>query len=67
MMNERRESDSLIVSEKPSNKVRDNKRMAEKVERRGLAKGNPAKRNKGWTQGQVTLPNELDWVRQAAN
>lgn len=37
-----RESDSLIVFGKPSNKIRDNKRVAEKVERRGLAKGNPA-------------------------
>ena len=29
MMNECRESDSFIVSEKPSNKIRDNKCMAE--------------------------------------
>jgi hypothetical protein len=43
MTNGSRESDSLIVSGKPSNKVRDNKRVAEKVERRGLAKGNPSK------------------------
>ena len=63
-MNERRESDSLIVSRKPSNKIRDNKRVAEKVERRGLAKGNPSKRNKGWTQSQITLPSELERVRQ---
>jgi len=32
-------SDSFIVSEKPSNKIRDNKRMAEEVEKRRLAKG----------------------------
>jgi hypothetical protein len=37
------ESDSQIVSGKPSNKIRDNKRVAEKVERRGLAEGNPSK------------------------
>jgi hypothetical protein len=60
-----RESDSLIVSGKPSNKIRDNKRMAEKVVRRGLAKGNPAKRNKVWTQSQITLQSEVDRVRKA--
>ncbi len=32
-----RKSDSSILSEKPSNKIRDNKRMAEEVEKRGLA------------------------------
>ncbi len=37
-MNGYRESDSPIVSEKPSNKTGDNK--AEEVEKRGLAKGN---------------------------
>ena len=57
-------SDSLILSGKPSNKIRDNKRMAEKVEKRGLAKGNPSKRNKAWTQSQITLPSELERVRQ---
>ena len=35
-----RKSDSLIVSEMPLNKIRDNKRMAEKAEKSGLAKGN---------------------------
>jgi len=66
MMNGCRESDSLIVSGKLSNKVRDNKRMAEKVEKRRLAKGNPVGRNKGRTQCRVTLPNELDRIRQRA-
>ncbi len=36
-MNGLRKSDSLIVFEMPLNKIRDNKRMAEKS---GLAKGN---------------------------
>jgi len=40
MMNGYREFDSLIVSGKPSNKGRDNKRSAERVEKRRLAKGN---------------------------
>ncbi len=37
MMNECRESDSLIVSVKSSNKICDNKHMAEKMEKRRLA------------------------------
>lgn len=52
MMNGCRESDNPIVSEKPSNKVCDNKQAAEKVERRGLAKGNPSLGNRVWTQRQ---------------
>jgi hypothetical protein len=66
MMNGYRESDSFIVSEKPSNKGRDNKRSAERVERRGLAKGNSSKRNRGQAQNWITLPSELERVRQAA-
>lgn len=38
MMNECRKSDSPIVSEKPSNKIRDSKGMAEVIEQRGLAR-----------------------------
>ncbi len=66
MMNGYRESDSLIVSEKPLNKARDNKRAAERVERRRLAKGNSSKRNRGRTQCWLTWPNELERVRQMA-
>ena len=65
-MNGYRESDSLIVSEKPSNKTGDNKPVAEKVEKRGLAKGNSSKRNRGQAQNWKTLPSELERVRQAA-
>jgi len=61
-----RESDSLIVSGKPSNKAGDRKRATERVERRRLAKGNSSRRNRGQTQGWITLPHELDRVRQAA-
>ncbi len=39
-MNGYRESDSLIVSGKPLNKTGDNKPVAEKAEKRRLAKGN---------------------------
>jgi hypothetical protein len=46
MVNGYRESDSLIVSENPSNKIGDNKPLAEKVEKRRLAERNPSKRNR---------------------
>ena len=54
-MNGYRESDSLIVSKKPLNKTGDNKPVAEKVEKRGLAKRNPSKRNRGRALNRVTL------------
>ncbi len=65
-MDRRRESDGRIVSGNPSNKTRDNKRVAEREERRRSAKGNPSKRNGVWTQGQWTPPKELERIRQAA-
>ena len=55
MMNECRESDSFIVSGKPPNKIRDNKRMAEEVEKRRLAEGNLVEQNKGRTQSRGTF------------
>jgi len=64
MMNECRESDSLIVSEKPLNKICDNKHMAEEVEKRRLAKGNQIKQNKSRTQCREILQSELDRIRQ---
>ena len=66
MMNECRESDSLIVSVKSSNKICDNKHMAEKMERRRLAKGNRVEQNKGRTLCRETLQSELNRIRQAA-
>jgi group II intron reverse transcriptase/maturase len=66
MMNGYRESDSLIVSGKPVNKIGDNKPMAEKVEKRRLAKRNPSKRNRSQAQSWIILPNELDRIRYAA-
>jgi len=66
MMNGYRESDSLIVSGKPLNKIGDNKPMAEKVEKRRLAKRNPSKRNRSQAQSWIILPNELDRIRYAA-
>lgn len=64
-MNGYRESDSPIVSEKPSNKTGDNKPVAEKVEKRGLAERNPSKRNRTQAQSWIFLPNELDRIRYA--
>ncbi len=50
MMKRYRESDSFIVSEKPLNKIGDNKPMAEDAEKRGLAERNPSKRNRSQAQ-----------------
>jgi hypothetical protein len=50
-----RKSDSFILYEKPSNKIRDNKRMAEEVEKRGLVEGNLVEQNKGRTQSRATF------------
>jgi len=66
-MNGYRESDSPIVSEKPLNKTGDNKPVAEKVEKRGLAERNPSKRNRSQAQSWIFLPNELDRIRYAAH
>jgi hypothetical protein len=66
MKNGYRESDSLIVSEKPLNKIGDNKPMAEEVEKRRLAERNPSKRNRSQAQNWVILSSELDRVRHAA-
>jgi hypothetical protein len=66
MMNECRESDSLIVSVKSSNKICDNKHMAEKMEKRRLAKGNLVRQDKGRTLSREILQSELNRIRQAA-
>ena len=65
MMNECRESDSLIVSVKSSNKICDNKHMAEKMEKRRLAKGNLVQTTVTGTQGPEAASNGLDRVREA--
>ncbi len=60
-----RESDSFIVSEKPLNKIGDNKSMAEEAEKRRLAERNPSKQNRSQAQNWVILPNELERIRHA--
>lgn len=64
MMNGYGKSDSPIVPEKLPNKAR--KRAAEAMEGRGLAKGNPLKRNASRTQSRSDAPSALERVRRAA-
>jgi group II intron reverse transcriptase/maturase len=64
MMNEHGKSDSPVVPEKSSNKARTS--AAEKMEGRGLAKGNPSQQNASRTQGRTSAPSALERVRQAA-
>ena len=64
-MNGYRESDSLIVSKKPLNKTGDNKPVAEKVEKRRLAKGNSVERNKGRALNRGTLQSKPTRIRQS--
>jgi RNA-directed DNA polymerase len=60
-----RESDSLIVSRKPSNKGRAAARPAEGVEKRRLAKGNAREQSRLRTLGRERLNQALARVRQA--
>ena len=64
MTNERGKSDSSVVPQKPPNKAR--APAAEAVEGRGLAKGNPPKRNAFRTQSRADAPSALERVREAA-
>lgn len=64
MMNGHGQSDSPIIPEKFPNKVL--KQMAEGMEGRGLAKGNPLERNASRTQCRTNAPSALDRVREAA-
>jgi hypothetical protein len=63
-MNGRGKSDSLVVPEKLSNKAPD--RVAERVEGRGLAKGNPREDGVFRTQGRADARTGLERVREAA-
>jgi RNA-directed DNA polymerase len=65
-MNERRESDRPVVPKKPANKGGGQTPSAERVEGRGLAKGNPDQQTRLRTQCRADLPNALERVRQAA-
>jgi group II intron reverse transcriptase/maturase len=64
MMNERWKSDGSIVPEKSSNKT--GAPMAEGMEGRESAKGNPRQQNAFRTQGREDVHSALEWVREAA-
>ncbi len=63
-MNEPRKSDSSVVPMKAPNKA--GQPVAEAVEGRGLAKGNPPQQNAPRTQSRPGAPSALERVRQAA-
>jgi len=63
MMNDGGKSDKPIVPEKGANKGQGRPCSAERVEERGLAKGNSGEQTKFWTQGQVDLHDALDRIR----
>jgi RNA-directed DNA polymerase len=64
-MNEHRKSDRPVVPEKPLNNA--GQPVAEGVEGRGLAKGNPDEQNAPRTQSRSSAPSALERVRQAAS
>jgi len=66
-MNGSGKSDKPIVPEKGANKERGIPRSAERLEGRGLAKGNSGEQTRFWTQGQVDLKHALDRIRKVAN
>jgi RNA-directed DNA polymerase len=63
-MNERRKSDRPVVPGKPPNNAAH--AVAEEVEGRGLAKGNPDEQNAPRTQSRTSAPSALERVRQVA-
>ena len=64
MMNEYGKSDNSIVLKKLPNKT--GKPVAEAMEERELAKGNPLKRDAPRTQGRIRAQSALKRIRQAA-
>jgi group II intron reverse transcriptase/maturase len=71
MMNGRRKSDRPVVATKPANKVGSatndvEESMAERVERRGLAKGKPPRQNTNRAQDRQVVQSALGRIRQAA-
>jgi RNA-directed DNA polymerase len=64
MMNEHGKSDRPVVPEKSPNKA--GQPVAEGMEGRGLAKGNPLQQNASRTPGRNDAPSALERIRQAA-
>ena len=65
MMNERGKSDRPVVPVKSSNKA--GQPVAERMEGRGLTKGNPQQQNAFRTQSRSDAPSALERIRQAAS
>jgi len=65
-MNDGGKSDKPIVPAKGANKERGRPCPAERVEGRGLAKGNSEEQTRFWTQGQIDLQHALDRIRAVA-
>ena len=70
MMNGRRKSDRSVVATKPANKVaatsNSDAPTAERVERRGLAKGKPLGQNTNRALDRAVVQSALSRIRQAA-
>ena len=64
MMDDLEKSDGPMVPTKPSNKAE--RSDAERVEGRGLAKGNPSQQNTPRTQRRSSVQSALERVREAA-
>ena len=64
-MNGGGKSDRPIVPGKGANKASGKPLAAERLEGRGLAKGNPGEQTRVWTQGQTDLNAALDRIRRA--
>ncbi len=64
MKNDRRKSDRPVVVTKPSNKAGEPE--AERVERRGLAKGKPTRQNTNRALDRESVQSALSRIRQAA-
>jgi RNA-directed DNA polymerase len=64
MMDDRRKSDRPVVATKPANKA--GEPGAERVERRGLAKGKPPRQNTNRAQDRAKVQSALGRIRQAA-
>jgi hypothetical protein len=65
MKHSHRKSDRPIVPKKPSNKVDAGASAAERVEGRGLAKGNPQEQNSSRAQHRNELTHALERIRKA--
>jgi RNA-directed DNA polymerase len=65
-MNDVGKSDKPIVPAKGANNRSGPPLSAERLEGRGLTKGNPGEQTRFWIQGQADLPQALERIRKAA-